>query len=56
MTVSRASGLLDLTAPPTRKAIELLEELGILRETTGKERDRVYAYDKYIEVLSSGEG
>ncbi len=52
LTVQLASELLGLTAPPARKAIDLLEELGILRETSGKQRDRVYAYHDYLELLT----
>jgi len=52
LTVPLAARLLDLTAPPARKAIELLEGLGVLREITGQKRDRVYAYHEYLEVLS----
>ena len=52
VTVPRASGLLGLTAPPTRKAIELLENLGVLREITGKRRGRAYAYHEYLQVLT----
>lgn len=52
LTVLRASELLGSTAPPARKAIDLLEELGVLRETTGKQRDRVYAYHAYLELLT----
>lgn len=52
LTVPRASGLLGVTAPPARKAIELLTDLGVLRETTGKQRDRVYAYHAYLELLT----
>ncbi|MCX7413015.1 MAG: Fic family protein [Planctomycetia bacterium] len=52
LTVPRARGLLGITAPPARKAIELLESLGVLRETTGKQRDRVYAYHAYLELLT----
>jgi Fic family protein len=52
LTVLRASELLGITAPPARKAIDLLEELGVLRETTGKQRDRVYAYHAYLELLT----
>lgn len=29
--------------------------MGILREAAGKQRDRVYAYHEYLEVLSGGE-
>ena len=52
ITVSGASALLGLTTPPTRKAIQLLESLHILREMTGKERGRLYAYDEYLQILS----
>ena len=52
VTVPRASRLLGTTAPPARKAIELLEQLGVLGETTGKQRDRVYAYHAYLDLLT----
>lgn len=52
VTVPRASSLLGMTAPPARKAIELLEEIGVLRETTGKQRDRAYAYHAYLDLLT----
>jgi len=52
LTVPRASELLGMTAPPTRKAIDLLEQIGVLRETTGKQRDRVYAYHAYLDLLT----
>ncbi len=52
LTVPRASELLGITAPPARKAIDLLEELGVLHETTGKQRDRAYAYHDYLELLT----
>ncbi len=55
VTVSKASEVLGLTAPPTRKAIELLERLGVLREITGKQRDRVYAYHEYMQILTGDE-
>jgi hypothetical protein len=32
-------------------AIEQLRKLGILKEITGKRRDRVYAYDRYLNIL-----
>jgi len=53
ITVPMATKLLDITAPPARKAIELLESIDILRETTGKQRDRVYAYRDYLDLLTS---
>ena len=54
ITVSMAASNLKKTAPTTRKAIENLEEIGILKEITGKKRDRAYVYDRYIKILSEG--
>lgn len=53
VTVPRATKLLRATAPTARKAVELLEELGVLRETSGKRRDRVYAYHAYLQALTA---
>jgi Fic family protein len=55
VTVPRASEMLKTTAPTARKAIEILAELGVLRETTGKQRDRVFAYHKYLQILTGDE-
>ncbi len=56
VTVPRAAGLLRLTAPPARKAIELLERLGVLREISGKRRGRAYAYHEYLDALIGDDG
>ena len=55
VTVPKASERLGLTAPPARKAIELLENLGVLHEITGKRRGRAYAYREYLEILTGDE-
>ena len=56
VTVPGAARLLRLTAPPARKAIELLEFLGVLREISGKRRGRAYAYQEYLDALIGDEG
>jgi len=53
MTVPLATNLLGIIAPPAREAIELLESVDTLHETTGKQRDRMYAYKEYLDILSS---
>ena len=55
VTVSRTMELLRLTPPPVRKAMELLERLGVLREITGRQRGRVYVYHDYLEILTGDE-
>lgn len=42
------------TKPTAGRAIEALEAAGVLVETTGKKRDRVYAYQGYLDRLRAG--
>ena len=53
VTVPRAAKLLGTTA---RKAVEVLVRIGVLRETSGKQRVRVYAYQAYLQALTADEG
>ena len=55
VTVPRATKLLGTTAPTARKAVEVLERIGILHETSGRLRDRVYAYQAYLQALTADE-
>lgn len=55
VTVPHTAKLLDSTAPTTRNAIELLERIHILHETSGKQRDRTYAYHAYLQILTGDE-
>lgn len=43
-----------LTLPTVIRAFEELQKLGLVRETTGRERKRLYAYIAYLELLSQG--
>jgi len=52
ITLPRTLSLLGTTKPTAGKAIDALCRAGILHETTGKQRDRVYAYDDYLKVLT----
>jgi hypothetical protein len=40
-----------VSKPTAIKAMDALQSAKILRETTGKKRDRVYAYQAYLQVL-----
>ena len=53
-----AKSLTELLAEVAREQGRLLgkmEELGMVEELTGRQRDRVYAYKHYIEILSEGD-
>lgn len=43
-----------LTLPTAGAGMQVLEELGIVQELTGLRRNRIYGYQKYIEILSEG--
>jgi len=49
--VVRRTGLTFATAA---KGMSILEELGIAREITGKKRNRIFAYDRDLAILSEG--
>jgi len=54
ITLPRAIELLSVAKPTAAKCIDDLGAAGVLRETTGKQRDRVYAYHEYMQILTSG--
>jgi cell filamentation protein, protein adenylyltransferase len=54
VTIPTVVKLLKTTKPTAGKAVQLLENLGVLTETTGKQRDRTYAYASYLEKLRVG--
>jgi len=49
-----AAQVLGLSAPPVYGAINRLEEAGILREVTGRQRGKLYVYDEYLARLNEG--
>lgn len=51
ITVNLVAEKLDITFPAATKGIIILEKEGILRETTGKKRNRVYVADEIIKIL-----
>jgi Fic family protein len=54
VSVGLVTKLLETTKPTAAKAIDVLTEARILRETTGRRRDRSFAYHQYLEHLRSG--
>ena len=49
-TLTKATGL---TTPTVTQGLRELERLGIVNETTGRARGRIYSYERYIEALNS---
>jgi len=45
---------LKLTFPTANKALLNLQNLGFVKEITGKRRDRIFSYEPYLKVLHTG--
>ena len=51
--VSRRAGL---SFPTATSAMKRLSDLGVARELTGRQRSRVFGYDRYLKILGEGTG
>jgi Fic family protein len=46
-----ANGI-EMSEPPVYQALARLEQLGIAREITGRQRGRIYVYDEYLAIVN----
>jgi Fic family protein len=53
-TLSQISAKTGLSFPAATAGMGVLVELGIARELTGRKRDRVFAYDRYLATVQEG--
>lgn len=53
-TINDLAARTGVTFPTAARAIAALESLGIVREITGRERNRVFAYSRYLAILGEG--
>jgi Fic family protein len=51
---SKVSARLSLSVPTAIAALKKLQELKLIRETTGKQRNRSYVYTQYLDILNEG--
>jgi Fic family protein len=54
LEIPRASMEIGISQPTVTSALKKLEEIGIVKEITGKARDRIYVYKKYLDILGEG--
>ena len=54
LSVPLVAQAMKVTTPTARAAVEALEKMKILREITGRRRDRLYAYTQYMKILDEG--
>lgn len=53
LNAKTVAGRLGMSAPGSRKMLSRLESLGIVRETTGRSRGRVYGADRILDLIRS---
>ena len=54
LSMTAAREVTGFSFPTVSSAMELLTELHIVNELTGKKRNRLFSYARYLEVLSEG--
>lgn len=54
LTIRRAADVLDLTQPTVATALRHLQDLHVVSEITGRRRDRVFSYARYVAILNEG--
>jgi Fic family protein len=54
VTIASVMDITGTSKPTARRAVEILIKAGILIETTGRPRDRSYAYQAYLKGLQAG--
>ena len=55
--ITSLQNIIDLTGlsfPAVSSGMKVLEEMGIVRELTGKKRNRLFGYEQYLSILSEG--
>lgn len=54
VTVPLIAKELNMTAPTARNSLNLLQSIDVLAEISGKKRDKVYSYQRYLAILEYG--
>ncbi len=54
LSIPGAAKRLGLSQPTVTASMRHLEQLGIVRERTGRRRNRMYVYDAYLKILEEG--
>jgi Fic family protein len=54
VSIPAAAESIGISAPTVAKSLEHMQQLGMLREITGRQRHRLFVYDAYLAILSEG--
>lgn len=54
LSITKVAAELDISVPSTTSTVQKLVEIGVLKEMTGKTRNRIFAYEAYLDILAAG--
>jgi len=54
LSINKTAKTLQLSLPTVTTAVRTLERLGIVEEMTGRRRDRLFVYRRYLDILNEG--
>ena len=54
VSIGQLAGQFDISYPAAATIVSQLEKAGILRETTGRKRDKRFIYSDYLNILAEG--
>lgn len=54
LSIPKAVEKTNMSYPTAAAALAKLQSLGFVKETTGRERNRLFVYSKYLKILSEG--
>ena len=54
LSIQATAKKIGISFPTVTASVNHLQDLGVLRETTGKQRRRLFVYDAYLKILSEG--
>lgn len=53
-TIAQLSERSSMSVPTTTQALGNLQRLGLVRETTGRQRGKLFVYQRYLDLLNEG--
>lgn len=54
LSIASTAEQIGITFPTVASSIEHMQRLGIMQETTGRQRHRLYTYQSYLDILNEG--
>ena len=54
LSIRKTADALGLSVPTVIAAVKNLETLGVVQELTGRRRDRLFVYGRYLDILNEG--